>query len=575
MDNFCDIATTTAFRPRSGRSASDARRHMFALVCGQGAMGIGVMFLRSAPLVGASGLKAFSAYREAVLMRDEGLASGAPAEMPEEAGTVAADGEGTGTGANVAVLPRATPMTLPDRSGAPEGRLPDSRLDVAPAATIELSADTVRREPRPPEGPDAPAVPAVTDNEAERIAFTLWREGRADEAIAMLEREILIEKDRAWKDGAASAKREPHFGEPAPEVIIVPPAPTADAKPPRGKRRKRGGEMIAVSEPVFSDASASAPLIDVGADAADHGASARQAAEAMIARERVGRGPAVIALLGLVVVGLATAAYLWDGRHPHGTGGPAQAETAVDVNPSGTPATAEAAPQATTQPAAPQTAAAPAPAQNSDTAASAPAADATPENAAVAALHDPDPDAAPTDADAAAGTDADDDVPTPGAAADAPPPEDATETADAAMVPAPADGPRLPRQRPQAPATASAETTTAAPVPVVRNTPSLATMKPVAPASSQAAAKPKKPAPAPAVAADTGAIARYDDAERLPMPFYGRNGEPQRETLTPAQYQALLHRRTAAERYVAQEDDPDAPPPWEQRRRSLLWLRGE
>ena len=95
------------------------------------------------------------------------------------------------------------------------------------------------------------------DRDAEQVAFQLWREGRKDEAIAFLEREILLERDFAWK--REGSRREPPFSEAAPEVIVPP--------PPGSRRRRRllgAPPVVVVSEPAFSDASA--PMIELAAE---------------------------------------------------------------------------------------------------------------------------------------------------------------------------------------------------------------------------------------------------------------------------------------------------------------------
>ena len=178
-----------------------------------------------------------------------------------------------------------------------------NELRVEPRRTRKSSRNSSRREPTLEK--NALSADAIESREAERVAFAMWREGRTDDAIAFLEREILLEKDRLWKRDAFSGRQEPHFGEPAPKVIVTPPPPV-ESKPKR--RRKRSPEDTPVSEPVFSDASA--PLIELAAETV---AIAPDLAETSLGLAgRIGRGPAIVAALGLVIVGFAAAGNFWD-----------------------------------------------------------------------------------------------------------------------------------------------------------------------------------------------------------------------------------------------------------------------
>ena len=59
----------------------------------------------------------------------------------------------------------------------------------------------------------------------------------------------------------------------------------------------------------------------------------------------------------------------------------------------------------------------------------------------------------------------------------------------------------------------------------------------------------------------------------LPLPFYGNDGAPARETLTPAEYQALLERRALAEDYIARRRAMAEEPVPSERRVLLRLLR--
>ncbi len=419
----------------------------------------------------------------------------------------------------------------------------DIRADRVPNSDAEKGTER--------QGPQLELTALTLDSkEAERVAFAMWREGRTDDAIAFLEREILLEKDRMWKRETFAGRREPHFGKPAPEVIVPP--VIDDAKPKR--RSKRSGNTTPVSEPHFSDASA--PVIDLTAQI-----TAKVPPEALPERH-MGRGPAVVAAIGLIIVGAAAAANIWD-NHRAGTRiehvAPALGNMAPQTS-SALPAKAEATPKVTAEAA---------PAAAAQTPAVTPVAFETPTVAdtvsptavrsaaeplgppmppqptvaAEASMPAPEPvDAAPPAApeEAVALAEPQDD---PAAEDSATPPDELDEAAlpdeevppDDAVPPDEAAPPaeplvaRLPRQRPEPPA-------------------NLVLIPPrptqVSPAPAQAyQATPNNPIdarpPEPKVAA-------------LPQPFYDAGGLPARSTLTPAEYQALLERRAAAEDYVAQ-----------------------
>jgi hypothetical protein len=99
------------------------------------------------------------------------------------------------------------------------------------------------------------------------------------------------------------------------------------------------------------------------------------------------------------------------------------------------------------------------------------------------------------------------------------PPEELDE---AAVEPEPPLVARLPRQRPEPPASFA-----------------LTVPPPALPA-------PVRVEPAEPASAD---VPLYD----LQQPFYGPDGAPVQQTLTPAEYQALLERRAIAEDYVSQQ----------------------
>jgi hypothetical protein len=370
----------------------------------------------------------------------------------------------------------------------------------------------------------------LDEQDAERVAFAMWRDGRADDAIAFLEREILLERDRLWKRHVFSnredfsGRKEPRFGDPAPTVIVTP--PLDEERPQSGRKRRR--EAMPVSEPVFSDSSA--PLIELSAQTVAASSDEAEEAEFVSPPMRMGSGPAIVAAVGLVIVGIAAAANFW---HNHRSEAKVErAATAVTVEPAATgteappPVIIQATPTAATE--------------------DPPAQDAVPLDAAPPPEPTTDmppavePDGAATDVDTPPETEAEPDHATaapavpegavalyePGHAdevLDDPttPPED---VGDAALQPEPeATVARLPRGRPEPPAGM--------------------TFAPPSPASIQ---------PPVSHAAPRGAIASASPrAADLPNPFYGADGSPQRETLTPAEYQALLERRALAEEYVA------------------------
>lgn len=403
-------------------------------------------------------------------------------------------------------------------------------------------------------------VPTLDEDDAERVAFAMWRDGHADEAIAFLEREILLERDRQWKREAFSGRREPYFGDPTPDVIVTPP-PAEKTKPtkPKRRRKKRGAP---VSEPSFSGASA--PLIELSAETVDVTPEESQSETGSGLAGRVGRGPAIVAAVGLVVVGFAAAGnVIWDSSRPAGE--PEKAALAV-VSEAAQPATPEPAVEETaSQPTVPQPAAEP-----EDVASVMPAEPVAPtlpepqvsvsppvdaallvlpakdDAAPVSAAPRPEPDIAATEPGAASmappvaaveRTTADeppvaeealDDSATP------PPPEDFTEEAalDDSATPPPPDEldeapvvepvvARLPRERPEPPAGV-----------IFAPRPTVASSAPDIAPSPQVYSP---PGPQPQVA-------------EMPLPFYDQDGLPQRQTLTPAEYQALLARRAAAAR---------------------------
>ncbi len=415
----------------------------------------------------------------------------------------------------------------------------------------------------------------LDEDDAERVAFAMWREGRADEAIAFLEREILLERDRQWKRETFSGRHEPYFGDPTPDVI-VPPPPAEETKPKR-RRKKRGAP---VSEPSFSDASA--PLIELSAETVDVTPEVSQSETGPGFAGRIGRGPAIVAAIGLVVVGFAALGnIIWDSSRPAGE--PEQTALAV-ASEAAQPVVPEANPEPTADETASQLVVPQPAAEPKDVASATPAAPVTPSlpetststpppvNAALLVLPEEDdgalasaapprePDIAATQADSASmqppvaamepstasgpavaegpalalGDPAEtlDDSVTP------PPPEDFVDEAalDDSVTPPPPDEvyeaallqpepvvARLPRERPEPPAGVIF-----APRPTVASTaPNVAPSPPVY----------LPPEPQPQVA-------------EMPLPLYDQDGLPQqRRTLTPAEYQALLARRGAANDY--------------------------
>jgi hypothetical protein len=413
-----------------------------------------------------------------------------------------------------------------------------SELNAAPASAADpgalgVSPRDLRSAAPSHEMPPEPGLPArierktraltPEEQDAERVAFAMWREGRTDDAIAFLEREILLEKDRLWKRDTLSGRREPHFGESAPEVIVTPP-PVAEAKPKR--KRRRSPHSAPVSEPSFSDASA--PVIDLSAETV-------ASAPFVPPPSRMGRGPAIVAAVGLVIVGFAAAANIWDNQ---------RFATSVRHEPTLVvpPATDNDGPASTAS-------VTPAAVKPVNEPAAAPAS--VPATAKPAALDIPPPlvpaTAAPAEIDAAGIVDPDEIVTEPEEAlALAQPGDDSTSPPDEMALideePTPIAAPRLPRQRPEPPVGATdpqpppeQQTAAISPAPLVVAEPPPAYIPPPAPIPSGPFAQPEPQA--------SGA---------LPRPFYGADGVPHRETLSPAEYEALLARRAAAEEYTAQ-----------------------
>ena len=129
----------------------------------------------------------------------------------------AEDAHSTGAGA-LTVVPR-------DLAGAPRAATGTDKVPARREPTLEPAA-------------------SLDDREAERVAFAMWREGRTDDAIAFLEREILLEKDRLWKRDTFAGRQEPHFGKPAPAVIVTPPPDRrgeAEGPRPQAQTRRRAG----------------------------------------------------------------------------------------------------------------------------------------------------------------------------------------------------------------------------------------------------------------------------------------------------------------------------------------------
>jgi hypothetical protein len=409
------------------------------------------------------------------------------------------------------VSPRTTATTP---SGAPEKS--EGALTVVPRDEVEAMPRRLRRRAGKAiarREPKLDTALATDDRDAERVAFALWREGRTDEAIAFLEREILLEKDRAWKEAAFAGRQEPHFEKPAPEVIVTPAPPAPEAVEPK-RGRKRGRSATPVSEPSFSDASA--PLIELPAERI----AVTPAADALPVERRTGRGPAIVAAIGLVVVGAAAAANYWDGHRDAlkpervapaietEAGNAAALPPATEVN-QPTLATMEPA-VAAEEPA--TVAAIPAPQESEDASAEELPPPAL-EDEETVALAEPEPEE-PDFADAATPPDE------PDLADSVTPPQEVDE---GAVAPEPPLVARLPRQRPEPPANIALVVPPPARAEPVR-------VEPPEPASED--------------------VPLYD----MPAePFYGPDGRPVQQTLTPAEYQALLERRAIAEEYVAQQ----------------------
>ncbi len=368
----------------------------------------------------------------------------------------------------------------------------------------------------------------LDEQDAERVAFAMWRDGRADDAIAFLEREILLERDRLWKRHVFSSReefsgrKEPHFSDPAPTVMVTPPPADEERAQSRRKRRR---DAMSVSEPVFSDASA--PLIELSAETVAVSSDEAEESDLVSPRVRIGSGPAIVAAVGLVIIGIAAAANFW---HNHRSDAKVErAATAVTVEPAATgteappPVIIQATPSAASddpqaQDATPLDAAPPPepttdmpPAVEPDGAATEmdtpPETKAEPDHAAAATAV---PDGAVALYEAGHADEALDDSTTP--------PDDAALEPEPLVTVA-----RLPRERPEP----AAGMTFAPPAPVS-----------VPPSVGHRAPR----------AAIASVAPRAAD---LPNPFYGTDGSPQRETLTPAEYQALLERRALAEEYVA------------------------
>jgi hypothetical protein len=279
---------------------------------------------------------------------------------------------------------------------------------------------------------------------------------------------------------------------------------------------------------------------------------------------RIGRGPAIIAALGLLVVGAAATAKLWDdNRHTASLAALPAAESAA--------ASSDAAGPAKPLPET-DSAAAPVAADPQETASAQPdpvppppeaAEESPPEEVSTADAEegvDDGPAAvseAPSEgasglAGLAARTAADDrgaddvalaDPSSPPVAADdfdAPPDEMAGLEEDA---PPPTDV-RLPRQRPQPPAASSRQ-------------PSVATQAPAAaaaaPAHTASVAPPRQRGAPPRPLGEL-TVRSPDPSPAAPPPrttYYGPGGEPVAETLTPEEYASLLRRRGLAEDLAA------------------------
>lgn len=386
---------------------------------------------------------------------------------------------------------------------------------------------------------------AVPDTDPERIAYNLWREGKVDEAIAFLEREITTERSRRRETALVAAAGS--------DVVSVEPA---------SDWRER--HKAALSDKDFNAFGASAQTIDITPTPAD--------AIVAHARGRSVRPAWLVALLVLAGIGAALATNLWDTREriyelaalpmlasePTADAEQAPATQAADVEP--TPAEPE------TEVAAigPDPDAVDVPPPETEVAEIPP-----PDSATIEELPPPPPGAAPIEAS--------EPVESEGASAPVPPeeafgqtsskPPDEEElsgpetTASVESMPidaesAPVVEPRLPRVRPEpSPEVVAAANAAPEPEPLVIPEPEIPMIL-GEPETTLGEIPDSVPVYRPGQVRIFGPIRRLAGAPR-PLPLDDPSFQ---RTLTPAEYQALLERRAWAQHYAAQRRAGGASP---------------
>lgn len=400
----------------------------------------------------------------------------------------------------------------------------------------------------------------VPETDPERVAYAMWNEGRADEAIELLERHLAAERDRrretalvpvsaTGSDAAriepASDWRERHqaalspaefnaFGASA-HTIDITPTP-ADAIVPHSVRGSlRTGWLIGVSLVVLSISAAAAYFVTRDGDIATILTAAEPVADAE---------PATAAVTEPKLAAVEPDVDGADAPPPDET--PVDTEVA-DISPSAdeiveVPPPEEDAPVGDVASTPPEE-----DATSDDVASIAPEENAPRDDVASAPPVDASLLPAPSNAESTDTFAAD--VSAPGAAA--PETTASIEPASEAAESAPIVEARLPRQRPEPPASfierASAPQVAALEEPDISAPDSpLIVSEPPPTEAEIASVEPEVPVYGP-----DGPVRVYRHIRRMPYPPVPGRAFPRR-TLTPAEYRALVERRAWAERYTAE-----------------------